>query len=99
MRQLSSISLVTSESHRIVISASGFNTEPFRVLVVTEADYAQAMAAIASDGNGLFEAMAMPLLSRERPTLTLSTPSPGQWRIVYRTDDANVTATVIDLES
>lgn len=95
MGRWSSIPLTTADGDRILLSASDFNTELLRLLLVTEADYLLALASIEVGGRKVFESMAMPILSRDEPTLALSPPGPGKWRVVYQTADANVTADVI----
>jgi hypothetical protein len=96
MAELSSISLTTTEGERILLSASGFNVDPLRVLLMTEADYLDAMRAIRSGGRMAGKSTAMPLLSSDRPTIILALPNAGEWRIVYQKDDAeSLTAEVV----
>jgi len=95
MGHWSSIPLATTDGERILLSASAFHTDLLRLLLVAEADYLPALAFIENGGRDAFESMAMPILSREEPTLALSPPGSGHWRIVYQTSDATVTASVI----
>ncbi len=95
MGRWSSIPLATTDGDRILLSASKFNTDLLRLLLVTEADFLPALASIEAGGRKAFESMAMPILSRDEPTLALSPPGPGQWRIVYPSADADVTASVL----
>ncbi|MDB5347084.1 MAG: hypothetical protein JWP89_5461 [Schlesneria sp.] len=89
MDSLSSISLVTTDGQTIRLFASGFKVDPLRVLLMTEADYLDAMRSIRSGGRMTGRSTAMPLLSSDRPTITLALPNAGQWRIVYQKNDAD----------
>jgi hypothetical protein len=64
-------------------------------MLMTEADYCDAMRAIADGEDVTCKSWSMPLLSSDRPTISLKVPSAGKWRIVYQTADADyVTAKV-----
>ncbi len=95
MERLSSIALVTVAGDQITLTASGIKTDPLRVLLMTEADYVDAMRSVAAGGRLTGKSIAMPILSTDRPTVTLKMPSAGNWRIVYQTADADsVTAEI-----
>jgi len=81
-----SIAFETGPDDVILLSASGFHIDPLRVLLMTEADYLLAMKS----GSATSYSRAMPILSSEAPTVRLKMPTAGNWRIVYRSGDADV---------
>lgn len=86
MDGLKSIAFETDPEDSILLSASGFHIDPLRVLLMTEADYLLAVKS----GRSTSYSRAMPILSKDVPTIRLKMPTPGKWRIVYRAADANV---------
>jgi hypothetical protein len=96
MDNLSSIPFATNLRDKVVLQATGINLDPVRVLLMSEVDYQAAMQSRAEGGRMTGRSTAMPILSADRPSVTLNVPGPGKWRIVYQTSDADsVTVQVV----
>lgn len=92
MSLLSNIAFKTEPNDRIVLAAAGLRTDPLRVLLLTEEDYALALKSNNLSSNS----RAMPILSSDQPQVTLTMPFEGSWRIVYQAADAElVTVSVV----
>lgn len=93
MHGLSSVLFETKSGEQILLSAVGMHTDPLRVFLMTEADYLQASSR---SGRFTAQSQAMPILSLERPTITLTMLCPGKWRIVYQTVDTDSVTVAIE---
>ena len=85
MLQFSTVAFETEADEHVVLTASGFHIDPVRVLLVSEEDYRLAMKSGSISSNS----RAMPILSPESPTVKLTMPFAGKWRIVYQIGDVD----------
>jgi hypothetical protein len=84
MATLKSIAFATQADDHIILSAIGLHRDPVRVLLMSEDDYQQALKS-----GEMSNSRAMPLLSAETPSVKLTMPFAGRWRIVYQKSDVD----------